>query len=566
MRLSRFPLVTTRENPADAEIVSHRLMQRAGYIRKLGTGLYTWMPIGLRVLRKIEQIVREEMNCAGAQEVLMPSIQPAELWQESGRWDEMGPLMLRLQDRAQRDYCYGPTHEEVIVHHVRQDIRSYRQLPVNFYQIQTKFRDEIRPRFGVMRAREFIMKDAYSFHMNETDLAREYNAMRAAYTRIFTRLGVEFRIVKADSGNIGGHRSEEFHILANSGEDLLAVSTGSDYAANLEAAETQAPGVRAAATRSLKKVATPTQKTCEEVAALLKLPLNRTLKLIVVHGRNGDLVALALCGNHALNAVKASKHPQVAAPLKLASDDEIRKAFGCVPGFLGPVGCSIPLVADFAAAALSDFVCGANEAGHHLTGANWGRDCPEPPTADLRLAVEGDRSPDGKGTLKLLRGIEGGHIFQLGKKYSTAMNLTVLDENGAAVTPEMGCYGIGVTRLAAAVIEQCHDDHGMIWPEALAPFHAILCPINADKSRAVKQAVEQLYTELGAAGVDVLFDDRGVRPGVMFADADLIGIPHRIVIGDKGLASGQFEYKHRRDTAARMIPATVEAVLGVMHK
>jgi prolyl-tRNA synthetase len=560
MRLSQFPLATTKETPADAEVASHKLLLRAGYIRMLGKGLYTWLPIGLRVLRKVEQIVREEMNRAGALEVLMPSIQPAELWQETGRWEEMGHLMLRIKDRHDRDYVYGPTHEEVITYHVRQDVRSYRQLPVNYYQIQTKFRDEIRPRFGVMRAREFIMKDAYSFHMDEADLAREYDNMRQAYTRIFTRAGVQFRIVKADSGNIGGSRSEEFHVLASSGEDLLAVSDQGEYAANIEAAETRPNGARPAAAAQKEDVATPTQKTCEQVAALLKMPLERTLKLIVVHARSGGLVALALRGDHDLNAVKAARHPKVKAPLQLATDEEIRVAFGAQPGFLGPLGGKVPVVADYAAHVLGDFTCGANKDGFHTTGVNWGRDCPEPEAADLRLAKEGDAAPDGSGSLKLVRGIEVGHVFQLGGKYSEAMHLTVLDAAGKEVTPQMGCYGIGVTRVVAAVIEQCHDANGIIWPDAVAPFRVIVCPINPDKSPAAKAAAEKLYGELAAAGVEVALDDRGERPGAMFADADLIGIPHRIVIGDKGLATSQFEYKHRRDKAARMIPATLEAV------
>ncbi|MGH8442403.1 MAG: proline--tRNA ligase, partial [Nevskiaceae bacterium] len=560
MRLSQFPIATTKETPADAEVASHKLLLRAGYIRMLGKGLYTWMPIGLRVLRKVEQIVREEMDRAGALEVLMPSIQPAELWQETGRWDEMGHLMLRIKDRHERDYVYGPTHEEVITYHARQDLRSYRQLPVNYYQIQTKFRDEIRPRFGLMRAREFIMKDAYSFHMDEADLAREYANMREAYTRIFTRTSVQFRIVKAESGNIGGSRSEEFHVLANSGEDLLAVSDRSDYAANIEAAETRPTGARPAPGALKQDVPTPTQKTCEAVAALLNVPLQATIKLIVVHARAGGLVALALRGDHELNAVKATRHPKVKAPLTLATDEEIRVAFGAQPGFLGPLGGRVPVVADYAAHVLGDFVCGANRDGFHTTGVNWGRDCPEPETADLRFVKEGDPSPDGNGALKLMRGIEVGHIFQLGRKYTEAMHLTVLDAAGKEVTPEMGCYGIGVTRIAAAVIEQCHDENGIAWPDAIAPFRVIVCPINPDKSPAAKMAAEKLHDELAAAGIETLLDDRGTRPGAMFADADLIGIPHRIVVGDKGLAASQFEYKHRRDKAPRMIPATLEAV------
>lgn len=568
MRLSRFALSTSKETPADAAIVSHQLMLRGGFIRQLGSGLYSWMPIGVRVLRKIEAIVREEMNRAGAQEVLMPSVHPRELWEESGRWQLMGDEMLRLKDRHKNEFCYGPTHEEVITFHVRQDVRSYRQLPVNYYQIQTKFRDERRPRFGVMRAREFIMKDAYSFHMDMDSLRAEYENMRVAYAKIFTRIGVDFRIVKADSGNIGGSRSEEFHILAQAGEDLLAVSDAGDYAANVEAAETLPLPPPAAAAEALAKVATPTQKTCEDVAALLKLPLARTLKLIVVKGAEGGLIALAIRGDHELNAIKAEKHPKIASPLALASDAEIQAAFGCVPGFLGPVGLSaasgVTVIADHAAAALGDFVCGANEAGFHLSGANWGRDAAYEEAADLRMIVEGDPSPDGKGAIKLYRGIEGGHIFQLGRKYTKAMNLTVLDENQQPVTPEMGCYGIGVTRMAAAVIEQRNDANGILWPDAIAPFRVIICPIGLDKAdtaAAVKAAAETLYAELLAAGIDTALDDRGLRPGAMFADADLIGIPHRIVVGAKGLATQQFEYKRRDAAAAEMIPATTAAVL-----
>ncbi|SFF43257.1 prolyl-tRNA synthetase [Fontimonas thermophila] len=562
MRLSRFPLHTTKETPADAEVVSHQLMLRAGYIRKLGAGLYTWLPIGLRVLHKIEAIIREEMNRAGAVEVLMPSVHPAELWQESGRWQQMGEEMLRFKDRHQNDFAYGPTHEEVICHHFRQDFRSYRQLPVNFYQIQTKFRDERRPRFGVMRAREFIMKDAYSFHMDREDLAREYENMRQTYARIFTRLGVDFRIVQADSGNIGGSQSEEFHILAGSGEDLLAVSDSGSYAANVEAAACLPPQTpRPAPTQALEKVATPGQRTCEQVAKFLNVPLTGKVKLLVVKGADGGLVALALRGDHQLNEIKAAKHPLVASPLTFAAPEEVQRVFGCEVGYLGPVRCPIPVIADHAAAAIADFVCGANENDHHLRGVNWGRDCREPQVADLRMIVEGDPSPDGVGRIKFYRGIEGGHIFQLGRKYSAAMHLSVLDDKGQAVVPEMGCYGIGVTRLAAAVIEQSHDAAGMIWPDAIAPFRVILCPIGMDKSETVRVAVETLYAELVAAGVDVLLDDRGQRPGVMFADADLIGIPHRIVIGDKGLAQQQYEYKHRRAGKPEMIPATTAAVL-----
>jgi prolyl-tRNA synthetase len=562
MRLSKFPLHTTKETPADAEVVSHQLMLRAGYIRKLGAGLYSWLPLGLRVLHRIEAIVREEMNRAGSLELLMPSVHPAELWQESGRWQQMGDEMLRFKDRHHNDFAYGPTHEEVICHHFRQDFRSYKQLPVSFYQIQTKFRDERRPRFGVMRSREFIMKDAYSFHMDKDDLAREYLNMREAYTRIFTRLGVEFRVVKADSGNIGGSASEEFHILAGSGEDLLAVSDSGSYAANVEAAETlPASTARAAASASMEKVATPGQKTCEQVSRFLNVPLSGKVKLLVVQGADGGLVAIALRGDHQLNEIKAARHPMIASPLRLADPAEVQKAFGCEVGYLGPVNCPVPLIADHAALAVADFVCGANENDHHLRGVNWGRDCAEPQAADLRMVAEGDPSPDGQGSIRLVRGIEGGHIFQLGRKYSEAMGLSVLDDKGASVTPEMGCYGIGITRLAAAVIEQSFDAAGIIWPDAIAPFRVILCPIGLDKSDTVRVAVDTLYAELRDAGVEVLLDDRGNRPGAMFADADLIGIPHRLVIGDKGLANQQFEYKHRRADKAEMIPATTAAVL-----
>ena len=562
MRLSKYFLVTTKETPADAEVLSHQLMLRAGLIRKLGAGLYTWLPLGLRVLQKVEGIVREEMNRAGALEVLVPPQVPAELWQESGRYEKYGPELLRFKDRHQRDFILGPTHEEVITDMVRRDVRSYRQLPLNLYQIQTKFRDEIRPRFGVMRGREFLMKDAYSFDLDQAGLEREYRNMREAYRAIFSRIGVDFRIVKADSGAIGGDRSEEFHVLANSGEDLLAVSDGSDYAANIEAADLRPQRERPAAAVALAKVATPTQKTCEEVAALLKVPLETTVKLIVAKARDGGLVALAVRGDHVLNAVKAEKHPKVAAPFTLAGDAEIRAAFGTEPGFLGPVGAKVPLVADHAAAVLADFVCGANEAGYHLTGANWGRDAAEPESFDLRNAVAGDPSPDGKGKLSLVRGIEVGHIFQLGRLYTESMHMTVLDEAGKEVVPEMGCYGIGVSRIVAAVIEQRNDASGILWPDAIAPFRVILCPIGLEKSAAVKEAADKLYADLQTAGVEVLLDDRGLRPGPMFADADLIGIPHRIVIGDKGLANTQFEYKRRGAAEAEMIPATAPAVLA----
>ena len=556
MRLSRYHLATIKEVPADAEIVSHRLMLRAGMIRKLAAGIYTWLPLGLKVLRRVENIVREEMDRAGALEVLASMVVPAELWQESGRYAKYGPELLRLKDRHQRDFVLGPTHEEVITDLIRRDVRSYRQLPLNLYQIQMKFRDEIRPRFGVMRGREFLMKDAYSFHLTAQDLEREYQNMRETYKRIFSRLGVDFRVVKADSGAIGGDRSEEFHVLAQSGEDALAVSDGSDYAANLEVAETRSPGARPAAAATLQRVATPTQKTCEDVAALLQIPLETTLKLIVVKAREGGaspVVALALRGDHVLNAVKAAKHPLVAAPLQLATDAEIRAAFGSEAGFLGPVAVDVPVVADHAAAALADFVCGANEAGFHLTGANWGRDAAEPASADLRNAVDGDASPDGSGTLKITRGIEVGHIFQLGALYTKALGVTVLDEAGKELTPTSGCYGIGVSRIVGAVIEQCHDAAGIVWPESIAPWRVAVCVINPKGDAKVAEAAESLYAELRANGIDAVLDDRGLRPGAMFADIELIGIPHRVVVSERGLAASTFEYRGRRDSEARQL-------------
>jgi len=551
MRLSRFHLPTLKEVPADAEIISHKLMLRAGMIRKLAAGIYTWLPLGLRVMRKVENIVREEMNRAGGQEVLASMVVPAELWQESGRYNKYGPELLRLKDRHQRDFVLGPTHEEVITDLVRRDIKSYRQLPVNLYQIQMKFRDEIRPRFGVMRGREFLMKDSYSFHLDDADLEREYQNMRETYRRIFTRMGVDFRIVKADTGAIGGDRSEEFQVLANAGEDQLAVSDTSDYAANIEVAETKPQGARPAAKSTLQKVSTPVQKTCEDVAALLKIPLETTLKLIVVKARDGGLVGLALRGDHVLNAVKAAKHPKVAAPMTLASDAEILAAFGSEPGFLGPIGNKVPVIADHAAALLADFVCGANEAGFHVSGANWGRDAAEPETADLRNALEGDPSPDGHGKLRLVRGIEVGQIFQNGPLYTKALGVTVLDEAGKELTPTAGCYGIGVTRTVGAVIEQCHDAAGIIWPDSIAPWRVAVCMINPKNDAKVTAAAEALYAELGGNGIDVVLDDRGLRPGAMFADIELIGIPHRVVVSERGLAAGTFEYRGRRDSESR---------------
>ncbi len=560
MRTSQYLIATVKETPADAEVISHQLMLRAGLIRKLASGLYTWLPMGLRVLRKVEAIVREEMNRAHAQEILMPAVQPAELWQESGRWDAMGAEMLRLTDRHNREFCFGPTHEEIITDLIRNELRSYKQLPANFYQIQTKFRDERRPRFGVMRAREFLMKDAYSFHLNEESLQQTYEVMHAAYSRIFTRLGLDFRPVLADTGAIGGSGSHEFHVLADSGEDAIAFSTESDYAANVEKAESLPPqGERPAASAEMTVVETPNQHSIEEVSNFLKVEPKQTLKTLIVRGcdDNGEaegVVALVLRGDHDLNEIKAEKLSQVFAPLTMASDDDIRAAVGCAPGSIGPVGIGTPLVVDRDAAHAADFICGANEDGKHLTGVNWGRDLPEPEVADLRNVVEGDASPDGKGTLTIKRGIEVGHIFQLGKKYSEAMKATVLDENGKAVPMTMGCYGIGVSRVVASAIEQNHDDKGIIWPDAIAPFQLAILPMNMHKSDAVREAAEKLYAELSEAGYEVLLDDRNERAGVMFADMELIGIPHRIVIGDRGLQNGALEYKGRSDAENQDIP------------
>ncbi len=549
MRTSRFLLATVKETPADAEVVSHRLMLRAGMIRKLASGLYTWLPLGLRVLRKVETIVREEMDRAGAQELLMPMVQPAELWQASGRWEQYGPELLRLHDRHGREFCLGPTHEEVITDLARRELRSYKQLPANFYQIQTKFRDEIRPRFGVMRAREFLMKDAYSFHADQDSLDETYQAMFDAYTRIFTRLGLDFRAVQADTGSIGGNASHEFHVLADAGEDAIAFSSDSDYAANVELAEALAPaGERPAPTQELQVVDTPNQRSIAEVAAFLGVDPAQTVKTLLVKGSESAVVALVLRGDHELNAIKAEKLPQVAAPLTLVGDEAVHTCCGCPAGSIGPRDIAAPVIADRAAAQLADFVCGANEDGKHLTGVNWGRDLPEPEVADLRNVVEGDPSPDGRGTLSIKRGVEVGHIFQLGTKYAEALDATVLDEAGRAVVMNMGCYGIGVSRVVAAAIEQNHDDRGIIWPGAIAPFQVALLPMNMHKSQRLREAVERLHDELTAAGIDVLLDDRKERPGVMFADMELIGIPHRIVLGERGLDAGRVEYKGRRDS------------------
>ncbi len=556
MRVSKFYLATLKEAPAEAEVVSQRLMLRAGLIKKLGSGLYTWMPLGLITLRKVEAIVREEMNRAGALELVMPVIQPAELWQETGRWEKMGPNMLRLKDRHQRDFIVGPTHEEVITDIVRREIRSYRQLPVNFYQIQTKFRDEIRPRFGVMRAREFIMKDAYSFDVDAAGLARSYEAMYDAYVRIFTRLGLKFRAVDADTGAIGGSASHEFQVLADSGEDAIAYSDGSDYAANVEKAEALPPAhPRAAPSEATAKVPTPGKATCEEVAELLGLPLTRTVKCLMAWA--GDKVHMLLVrGDHMGNEIKIGKLAGMEG-WRWASDAEIIAATGCKPGYLGPVGIprEMPLYVDRSVAAMSDFICGANEPDYHLRGVNFGRDCREPDVvADLRNVVRGDPSPDGRGTLEIQRGVEVGHVFALGNLYSTALGATYLDTDGQSKVLEMGCYGIGVTRVVAAAIEQNHDERGIVWPEPLAPFTVAVAPVGYDRSEAVRRQADQLHDQLEAAGIQVLLDDRGERPGVMFADLELIGIPHRITIGDRSLGEGAVEYQGRRDREAARVP------------
>ena len=564
MRFSEFSLTTLKEVPAEAEIVSHQLMLRAGLIRRLASGLFTWMPLGLRVLRKVEAVVREEMDRAGALELLMPAVQPAELWQESGRWDKYGPLLLRMQDRHQRDYCFGPTHEEVITDIARKELRSYKQLPVNFYQVQTKFRDEIRPRFGVMRSREFIMKDAYSFDIDEAGLEASYQKMHAAYTAIFGRLGLTFRVVDADSGEIGGSRSQEFHVLANSGEDAIAYCDDDNYAANIESAATLPPdGTRAAATEEFKKVKTPAARSIDALCDMLAVTPQQTLKTLIVEGTEGP-VALALRGDHELNAVKAQKIPGVASPLTMADAETVRKVTGCEPGFAGPIGLDIPVFYDHATANMADFVCGANESDMHYTGTNIGRDIEAVATVDIRNVVAGDPTPDGNGTLSITRGIEVGHIFQLGDQYSQAMNATVQDSDGKDSVMSMGCYGIGITRIVAAAIEQNHDDNGIIWPAPLAPFDVVLVPINMHRSETVRQAAEALYEELQNAGLDVLFDDRNTRPGVMFADAELIGVPHRLVISERGLKANELEYRQRRDEESRNLNR--EAALNLLKE
>ena len=553
MRASRFLIATLKETPADAEVISHQLMLRSGMIRKLASGLYTWLPMGLRTLRKVERIVRQEMDKSGAQELLMPAVQPAELWQESGRWEQYGGELLRMNDRHGRDFCFGPTHEEVITDLIRNELKSYKELPANFYQIQTKFRDERRPRFGVMRAREFLMKDAYSFHVTAQSLDETYQTMHRTYCAIFDRIGLDYRPVQADSGAIGGSASHEFHVLASSGEDDIVFSTDSDYAANIEKAEAVAPAAeRAAATEELKEIATPDQRTIAAASEFLGIAPTRTVKTLLVKGEADDdgeagLVALILRGDHSLNDIKAEKLAGVAEPLTMATDEEIEQAVGCSPGSIGPVNLPLPVIVDRSAAQLSDFVCGANRDGFHLTGVNWDRDVSAGRIEDIRDVVEGDPSPDGKGTLEIRRGIEVGHIFKLGNKYSTAMNAKVLDENGKSVILEMGCYGIGVSRIVAAAIEQNHDDKGIIWPDAIAPFEVAIVTLNAHKSPAVAEAGDRLYDQLRQAGFDVLLDDRNERPGVKFADMELIGIPHRFVISERGLTAGTLEYKGRQD-------------------
>jgi len=554
MRLSQLPLTTFKETPAEAEIVSHQLMLRANLIRRLASGLFSWMPLGLRVLRKVEDVIREEMDAAGAFELLMPAIQPAELWRESDRWDRYGNLLLRMRDRHDREFCFGPTHEEVITDIARRELKSYRQLPVNFYQIQTKFRDEIRPRFGVMRAREFIMKDAYSFHMDQPSLDDGYQRMADAYTRIFTRLGLKFRPVDAHSGEIGGSKSQEFHVLADSGEDAIAWCEADNFAANVELAPALPPETpRAAATRAMERVATPNVKTIDDICGFLSIAPERCLKTLIVDGADGGLVALGIRGDHELNAVKAARLDAVASPLSLAEPERVLAAVGCPTGFVGPVGLDIPLIVDHSAATLADFACGANEADAHLVGVNWNRDLPEPATADLRNVVDGDRSPGG-GTLAIVRGVEVGHIFQLGDKYSRALNATVLDGDGQETAMLMGCYGIGVTRIVGAAIEQNHDDDGIIWPEPMSPFAATLLILNPKKSPEVTEKADKIYDELRDAGIEVLLDDRDARPGVKFADADLIGIPHRLVLGERGLRDGIVEYRNRRSRDEDRIP------------
>ncbi len=564
MRLSQFHLATVKEVPADAEIASHQLMLRAGMIRRLASGLYTWSPLGLRVLRKVESVVREEMDRAGAIEMLMPTIQPRELWEETGRWAKFGPQLLKIKDRKEQEFCYAPTAEEVITDYARNELNSYKQLPVNFYQIQTKFRDEIRPRFGVMRAREFLMKDAYSFHLTADSLAATYQAMYDAYSRIFTRLGLRFRAVQADTGAIGGNASHEFQVLADSGEDAIAFSDGSDYAANIEKAEALAPdAARPAPGAELRRVDTPSQKTIEEVSAFLKVSPAQCVKTLLVKGRDG-LVALCLRGDHELNEIKAGKLAELPDEFALASEEDILAATGTRPGFIGPAGLSgaIPVIVDRSAAVLADFVCGGNQDGTHHAGANWERDARITRIEDLRQVVEGDPSPDGHGTLHLARGIEVGHVFQLGSRYAEALEATVLDDQGKAQVMLMGCYGIGISRIVAAAIEQCHDDAGIVWPESMAPWRIAVCVINPKGNPEIAAAAESLYSELASRGIETVLDDRGLRPGAMFADMELIGVPHRVVVSERGLAAGTLEYRARNEAESRAV--TRDELLGLL--
>ncbi|WP_028110807.1 proline--tRNA ligase [Ferrimonas futtsuensis] len=566
MRTSRYLVSTLRETPSDAEVISHQLMLRAGMIRKLASGLYTWLPTGLKVLKKVENIVREEMNRAGAVETLMPMVQPADLWQETGRWDDMGPELLRIKDRHQRDFVLGPTHEEVITDIVRDAVKSYKQLPLNLYQIQTKFRDEVRPRFGVMRSREFLMKDAYSFHLDQETMDETYQAMYQAYCRILERMGLEFRPVLADTGAIGGSHSHEFQVLAQSGEDAVVFSTESDYAANIEKAEALPLGERGEPGQEMTLVDTPDAKTIEQLVAQFGLAIDKTVKTLIVRASDecdAELVALMVRGDHELNEVKAEKLPEVATPLQFATEEEIRDAIGAGPGSLGPVDLKLPLIIDGSVATLNDFGAGANIDGKHHFGINWERDVALPRVEDLRNVVEGDQSPCGQGTLKIARGIEVGHIFQLGTKYSESMKATVLDEQGKARPLIMGCYGVGVSRIVAAAIEQNHDDRGIIWPAAIAPFQVVIVPMNMHKSHRVQEAAEKLYDELTAAGIDVLFDDRKERPGVMFADAELMGIPYSVVIGERGIDAGNLELKNRADGSKEDV--AMDAVLAAVQ-
>ena len=554
MKLSQLLTSTLREAPADAEIVSHKLMLRAGMIRQLAAGIYTWLPLGFRVLKKVETIIREEMNSVGAQEILMPAVQPAELWHESKRWEHYGPELLRINDRHEREFCFGPTHEEVITDLVRREIRSYKQLPVNFYQIQTKFRDEIRPRFGIMRSREFLMKDAYSFHLSDESLQETYQQMHKTYSKIFTRLGLQFRAVIADSGNIGGNKSHEFHVLAESGEDQIVFSENGEYAANLEQAEALvSQESRPEPSKKIKTFDTPNQKTIEEISKFLNINTNQCLKTLIIKSEDDGLIALVLRGDHELNRAKTEKLSGVMKPLTFANNDEIMSTIGCDAGSIGPIDISIPIYIDHEVKNMSDFVCGANVNGKHLTGVNWERDLPLPTTVDIRNVCEGDLAKDGSGKLEFARGIEVGHIFQLGTKYSSSMKATCLDQTGKAVTLTMGCYGIGVSRIVAAAIEQNHDEKGIIWPASIAPFQLALIPINMHKSIRLREAVMSFYDELVANNIDVLLDDRQERPGVMFSDIELIGIPHRFVFSEKGLDAGEIEYKARRDTENKNI-------------